>query len=122
MQAHRITFLATALALVAVPAAFGADAPRGSHGQETDKRAAAKISIRCASLSTTALAAQSAAFAAPRGSHGQETDRPAASRITLRLACVNRSVAALAARPTTPKADAPKGSHGQETDRHAVQS
>jgi hypothetical protein len=124
MKAHRITSLAAALAVAAAPAAFGANAPKGSHGQETDKRWAAKISNRCAGSSTTVLvlATRSAAFAAPRGSHGQETDQPTGSQITLRLACISRSAAVLAARPTTFKATPPKGSHGQETDQLRAQS
>jgi hypothetical protein len=124
MKAHRITSLAAALAVAAAPAAFGANAPKGSHGQETDKPGAAQISTRCAGSSTTilVLATRSAAFAAPRGSHGQETDQPTGSQITLRLACISRSAAVLAARPTTFKATPPKGSHGQETDQPRAQS
>ena len=116
--------LAAALALAAAPVAFGANAPRGSHGQETDKPGAAQISTRCAGSSTTVLvlATRSAAFAAPRGSHGQETDQPTGSHIIHRLACISRSAAVLTARPTTFKATPPKGSHGQETDQPRAQS
>lgn len=122
MNAHRITPLAAALALAVAPVAVGANAPRGSHGQETDKPGAAQTSTRCAGSSTTVLVARSAAFAAPRGSHGQETDLPAGSQITLRPACIGRSAAVLTARPTTFKATPPKGSHGQETDQPRAQS
>jgi hypothetical protein len=121
MNARRITSLAAALALAVAPAAFGANAPRGSHGQETDSSGAAHISIRCAGSSTTVLAARSAASVAPRGSHGQETDQPSGSLITLRLACTSPPAAFLAARPTTFRATL-KGSHGQETDHPRAQS
>src|SRR6476646_8578283 len=40
MTIRRIGFLAVALALAYAPAAFGADPPKGSHGQETDAPAA----------------------------------------------------------------------------------
>jgi hypothetical protein len=121
MNARRIISLAAALTFAAASVA-GANAPKGSHGQETDKPGAAQISTHCAGNSTTvlALAVRAAAFAAPRGSHGQETDRPTGSHITLRVACVSRSAAVLAARPTTFKALPPKGSHGQETDQPAA--
>jgi hypothetical protein len=124
MKAHCITSLAAALALAVAPVAFGANAPRGSHGQETDRPGGAQISSRCAGSSTTVLvlATRSAAFAAPRGSHGQETDQPLGSQITLRLACISRPAAVLAARATTLKATPPKGSHGQETDQPRAQS
>jgi hypothetical protein len=123
MKVQRITFLGAALALAAAPVAFGADAPKGSHGQETDTARApvAQISIRCAGTSTTALAARSAAFAAPRGSHGQETDHRTGSQFTVRLACISRSAAGLATRPSF-KAISPKGSHGQETDQPRAHS
>ena len=65
MNAHRITPLAAALALAVAPVAAGANAPRGSHGQETDKPGAAQTSTRCAGSSTTVLAGRSTAFAAP---------------------------------------------------------
>jgi hypothetical protein len=124
MNARRIISLAVALTFAAASVAFGANAPKGSHGQETDKPGAVQIAAHCAGSSTTALAltARSAAFAAPRGSHGQETDRPTGSHIALRVACVSRSAAVLAARPTTFRAPPPKGSHGQETDQPGAQS
>ncbi len=40
MNVRRISLLAAALALAAAPVAFGANPPRGSHGQETDTSAA----------------------------------------------------------------------------------
>jgi hypothetical protein len=116
MHAQGVTSIAAALALVAAPAAF-AGVPRGSHAQETDKRAATQISTRCGAGSAMVLAASQAVFAAPRGSHGQETDRPKGLQPTLRLACISRSRTVLAVRSAAVKATPPKGSHGQETDQ-----
>jgi hypothetical protein len=40
MRVRRVGFVAVALALATAPGAFGADPPKGSHGQETDAHAA----------------------------------------------------------------------------------
>jgi hypothetical protein len=118
MHAHQLTSIATALALVAAPAAFGAGAPRGSHGQETDARTARQIRIGCDGIAEAALVAHGAAFAVPRGSHGQEFDH-VVPQLTLRLACSSRAERARPARSAAVFQALVKGSHGQETDRLA---
>jgi hypothetical protein len=116
MNAHRITPLVAALTLAAVPAAFGASPPNGSHGQETDRAKVTQVStfILCGSGAVTRTS-RSVAVVVPRGSHGQETDQPTGTQFTLRLTCVN-------AHRSIVKATAPRGSHGQETDQPGARS
>jgi hypothetical protein len=111
MNAHRITPLVAALSLAAVPAAFGATPPKGSHGQETDRAKVARVTtFTLCNSGVVVRSSRSVAIVVPRGSHGQETDQPLRTQFTLRLACV-------AAPRSHVKATAPRGSHGQETDR-----
>jgi hypothetical protein len=113
MNAHRITPLVAALTFAAVPVAFGASPPQGSHGQETDRPGVAHVSSHtlCGS-GATVLARRSLV---PRGSHGQETDQPTGTLFTLRLACVVTHRSIVTATP-------PRGSHGQETDQPRARS
>jgi hypothetical protein len=114
MNGHRITPLVAALTLAAVPSAFGATPPKGSHGQETDRARTAQVRVQtlCGS-GTIVLSRHSAAVIVPRGSHGQETDQPRRTEFALDLKCVDAHRSAV--KPT-----APRGSHGQETDQHGA--
>lgn len=116
MNAHRITPLVAAFTLAAVPVAFGASPPKGSHGQETDHSKVAQVSTftLCGS-GAVARVSHPAAVVVPRGSHGQETDQPTRTQFTLRLTCVT-------AHRSTVKTTPPRGSHGQETDRPRARS
>ena len=110
MNAHRITPLVAAFTLAAVPVAFGASPPKGSHGQETDHSKVAQVSTFTLCSSGAVARVGRTAVVVPRGSHGQETDQPTRTQFTLRLTCVT-------GRRSTVKATPPRGSHGQETDR-----
>jgi len=113
MNLRRIGLLATALALVAAPAAFGASPPKGSHGQETDRPSAGTPTAAALAVYAPVRRVRVAFATPPRGSHGQETDRPAAAGhavITLAASGPGRATRVAFANP-------PRGSHGQETDR-----
>lgn len=118
MNLYRTTSLVAALTLAAVPAAFGANPPKGSHGQETDRAKVKQVSIfTLCDSGLVARSSRSATVVVPKGSHGQETDQPTRTQFTLRLTCVTgrKSTAKSTAKPT-----APRGSHGQETDQPRV--
>jgi hypothetical protein len=108
MNAYRITPVVAALTLAAVPVAFGASPPKGSHGQETDRGRVAQVRVQLCGSGAAVLASRSLRIV-PKGSHGQETDQPAGTLFTLRQVCAvtHKSIA---------KATPPRGSHGQETD------